>query len=152
MKKNILIVDDELGVRESLRMILKDKYDLFIYAKSEEALEAVRSNRIDVALLDIKMPEMNGIELLQKIKNIDQNIQVALVTGYATIDTAIEAMRLGAFDYIKKPFDKDKLEELVKRGIEIRKQKIKEKRGARQLETIKERLGISEPPSNNSEK
>ena len=127
MNGNILIVDDELGVRESLRMILKDNYNLFIQSEGEEALKSVRKNRIDMALLDIKMPEMSGIKLLKKIKEIDPDIQVVIVTGYATLDTAVESMRLGAFDYIYKPFDKDKVEKLVREGTERRVQRIREK-------------------------
>ena len=134
MNENILIVDDELGVRESLKMILKDKYNLFIQSEGEEALDSVRKNRIDVALLDIKMPEMNGIELLKKIKEIDPDIQVVIVTGYATLDTAVEAMRFGAFDYICKPFDKEKLEELVGEGAKRRKRRIREKRELKEIQ------------------
>jgi response regulator RpfG family c-di-GMP phosphodiesterase len=140
MKENILVVDDELGVRESFRMILKDKYNLFIHSDSEDALESVSKNRIDVALLDIRMPKMSGIELLKKIKKIEPDIQVLMVTGHATLDTAVEAMRFGAFDYIYKPFDKDKLEELVRVGMKRRKQRIKEKKELKHLEIIKKDL------------
>ena len=139
-KENILIVDDELGVRESFRMILQDKYNLFIHSEGEEALESVRKKRIDVALLDIRIPKMNGIELLQRIKKMDSDIQVVMVTGYATLDTAVEAMRLGAFDYLYKPFDPDKLEKVVREGIRRRKLGIKASGELKQLEIVKRDL------------
>ena len=140
MKRSILIVDDELGVRESFRMILQDKYELFIHSEGEEALDTLKKNRIDVALLDIRMPGINGIDLLKKIKDIDSDIQVVMVTGHATIDTAVEAMRLGAFDYIYKPFDKDRLDELIRKGIKRRRERTKEKKGLENLEVIKKDL------------
>jgi len=140
MKGNVLIVDDELGVREAFRMILKGKHNLFIHSDGRDALESVRGNHIDVALLDIKMPEMSGIEVLKKIKEIDPDIQAIMVTGYATLDTAVEAMRLGAFDYIYKPFDKDKVEELVIAGVKKKTQIIRDKKELKHLGTIKEDL------------
>ncbi len=140
MKENILVVDDELGVRESFRMILKDKYNLFIYSDGKDALEFVKKHRVDVALLDIRMPKMNGIDVLKKIKGINPDIQVLMVTGHATLDTAVEAMRFGAFDYIYKPFDKDKLEDLVRNGVKRRKQRIKEKKELKHLEIVKKDL------------
>ena len=140
MTKNILIVDDELGVRESLRMILKDKYNLFIHSAGKEALESVRKNHIDVALLDIKMPQMDGIELLKKIKKIDPDIRVVMVTGYGTLDTAVEAIRTGAVDYICKPFDKNKLEEVIIKEMKKRTQRMEEKKKLAHLETIKKNV------------
>jgi response regulator RpfG family c-di-GMP phosphodiesterase len=137
MRGSVLIVDDELGVRESFRMILKDGYNLFIHSEPDEALLTIKENHIDVALLDIRMPKMNGIELLGEIKKIDPDIQVVMVTGYATLDTAVKAMRSGAFDYLNKPFDKDKLEELVKEGIKRRRRRDREKRELKRLEVIK---------------
>jgi len=140
MKGNVLIVDDEFGVREAFRMILKAKHNLFIHSDGKDALESVRKNHIDVALLDIKMPEMSGIEVLKKIKEIDPDIQAIMVTGYATLDTAVEAMRFGAFDYIYKPFDKDKVEELVSAGVKKKTQIIRDKKELKQLEIIKKDL------------
>lgn len=140
MKGNVLIVDDEFGVREAFRMILKGKHNLFIHSDGKDALESVRKNRIDVALLDIKMPEMSGIEVLEKIKTIDPDIQAIMVTGYATLDTAVEAMRLGAFDYIYKPFDKNKVEELVSAGVKKKTQIIRDKKELKHLGAIKKDL------------
>ena len=140
MKENILIVDDELGVRESFRMILQDKYNLLIHSEAEEALESVRKKRIEVALLDIRIPKMNGIELLKRIKEMDSGIQVVMVTGYATLETAVEAMRLGAFDYLYKPFDPEKLEDVVREGIRRRKLGIKVSGDLKQLEIVKKDL------------
>ncbi len=140
MKQHILIVDDEPGVRESLNMILSEKYQTHIYSEATEAIDDAGKGCIDVALLDIKMPHMGGIELLERIKSIDPSIQVAMVTGYANLDSAVKALRLGAYDYINKPFSKKDVEKLVKRGLELRKEQVEAKNGLERLEIIDREL------------
>ncbi len=92
--ERILVVDDERGPRESMRMILKDKYQVITVDQAKKALEEINKHNIDLAILDIKMPEMDGIELLAAIKKIDPGVEVLMVTGYANVDTAVNAMRL----------------------------------------------------------
>lgn len=120
VQEKILVVDDERGPRESVRMILKDEYDVIAVDRPKKALEELKREEIDLAILDIRMPEMDGIELLSEIKRMDSSIEVLMVTGYANVDSAVKAMRFGAFDYLSKPFDKDELESMVKRGLKRR--------------------------------
>jgi response regulator RpfG family c-di-GMP phosphodiesterase len=101
----ILVVDDELGVRESLRMILKDEYRVLTADCGEAAEEMVRAAGPDAVLLDIRLGRSDGIEVLRSIRAIDSATQVAMITAYATIETARLAMQLGAVDYLTKPFD-----------------------------------------------
>src|SRR5262245_39852948 len=100
----VLIVDDEFGPRESLRTILKPDYQVLVAQEGEQAISFVEQTKVDVVLLDLRMPGLSGIRVLEKIKSIDPGIEVILVTGYASYDTVLEALRLHAFDYIPKPF------------------------------------------------
>jgi putative two-component system response regulator len=136
MKENILIVDDEEGVRESLNLILSGKYNTHIYSEGTGALKAAGSGIMDIAFLDIRMPHMGGIELLKRLKASDPYIQVAIITGYGSLDTAVDALRLGAYDYINKPFSRAEVEELVQKGIRLRKQRMDEKNGLKKIELI----------------
>ncbi len=117
MQGRILIVDDELGPRESLRMILKDKYELALAEDGRKALDLVTAEDFDLILMDIKMPRMTGIEALQAIKAVRKDVEVLILTGYGSLDTAIRAMRYGAYDYVAKPFDKDDILRLVEKGL-----------------------------------
>src|SRR5690242_8540693 len=109
IKRRILIVDDETGVRESLRMVLKDAYDSVAVASGADALEALASGPFDVVLLDIVMPGMDGLELLEEVRSRYPRVPVIMLTATKTVKTAVGAMKLGAFDYVTKPFDVDEL-------------------------------------------
>jgi putative two-component system response regulator len=119
-QKKVLVVDDEHGVRESIRMLLKSAYDVTLAVNGADALAKLSEVKPDVVLLDLRMPDMSGIEVLQNIKAKDPLVEVILVTAYATVDTARKALRLGAFDYLTKPFNPLELEGIVRRGIERR--------------------------------
>ena len=122
MELEILIVDDEDSVRDSLcRWFKADGYCVDTAAEASAALKKLQENSYDIILLDIKMPGMDGIELQSHIKQIDKNIITIIITAYATVDTAIQAMKDGAFDYITKPIDPDELSKLVKNAIEKRR-------------------------------
>lgn len=101
----LLIVDDEEGPRQSLRVIFKDDYDLLLAGDGATAVELVQKNRIDVAVLDIRMAGMSGIEVLERIRFVDPAIEVVMMTAFETTDTMRKALRLRATDYINKPFD-----------------------------------------------
>ena len=116
----ILIVDDDTGLRESFRLILEDSYELVEAVDGRQALETVRSSEVDLVLLDIRLPEMDGIEVLERIKTIDDQVEVVLVTAVKTVRTAVAAMKLGAFDYITKPFEEEDLLSVVRRALEKR--------------------------------
>ncbi len=117
----ILVVDDELGPRESLRMILKDRYRVATATDGRAALDVIGRDEPDMVLLDLKMPDMDGIEVLERLRAMDSEAEVAIVTAYATLDTARAALRLGAIDYLIKPFQRDEVEAVVRKGLDRRK-------------------------------
>jgi DNA-binding NtrC family response regulator len=116
----ILVVDDDPGVRESFRLILEDHYDVVDVPDGPSALDVVRASPMDLVLLDIRLPGMDGIEVLERIKAIDERVEVILVTAVKTVRTAVAAMKLGAFDYLTKPFEEDELLSLASRALERR--------------------------------
>jgi DNA-binding NtrC family response regulator len=116
----VLVVDDDHAVRESFRLILEDAYEVVDVASGPRALEVVRSTSVDLVLLDIRLPDMDGIEVLERLKAIDEQIEVVLVTAVKTVKTAVAAMKLGAFDYLTKPFEEDDLLAVVRRALERR--------------------------------
>jgi DNA-binding NtrC family response regulator len=118
VKRRILIVDDETGVRESLRMVLKDAYDSVAVASGADALEALASGPFDVVLLDIVMPGMDGLELLEEVRSRYPRVPVIMLTATKTVKTAVGAMKLGAFDYVTKPFDVDELRVILDKATE----------------------------------
>jgi DNA-binding NtrC family response regulator len=116
----ILVVDDDAGVRDSFKLILEDHYDVRDVPDGPSALEVVRRSQVDLVLLDIRLPGMDGIEVLERIKTIDEGVEVILVTAVKTVRTAVAAMKLGAFDYLTKPFEEDELLSLSRRALERR--------------------------------
>ncbi len=123
----ILVVDDEQGPREAMRMILKDTYEVFVEDNPSKAMERVKSGEIDIVALDIKMPNINGLELLENIKKTSPDVEVFLITGFPSVSTSVEAMQHGAYDYIIKPFDRDAVLDVVRRGLNRRSQNMLEK-------------------------
>lgn len=124
-KPHILVVDDEMGPRESLKMILNPYYTIHIAERGSQVMEILNKFPIDLVTLDLKMPGLNGINVLELVKQKDPDIEAIIITGYGSLDTAIEGLRLGAFDYISKPFDVNHILSLVKRGLERRHAKAK---------------------------
>jgi DNA-binding NtrC family response regulator len=117
----ILIVDDELIVRQSLQSWFQEEgYSVDAVESGKEALEKLTQSQWDIFLLDIKMPGMDGLELQQKIKEIHPSATIVIMTAYASVETAVEAMKQGAYDYIVKPFDPDDLEHLIRNATERR--------------------------------
>ena len=117
-KRRILIVDDEAGVRESLRMVLKDTYEPVAVGSGTDALEALGAGPFDVVLLDIVMPGMDGLELLEEVRSRYARVPVIMLTATKTVKTAVGAMKLGAFDYVTKPFDVDELRVILDKATE----------------------------------
>ena len=124
---NILIVDDEIGPRESLRMILKPYYNIFTAESGYAAIQMARQVGLDVITLDLKMPGISGIDTLKEIRGMDQDVMVIIITGYGTLQSAIEAIRYGVFDYIPKPFNVPEIMSIIDKAVQRRKlnQKIK---------------------------
>jgi DNA-binding NtrC family response regulator len=116
----VLVVDDDVGVRESLRVILEDDYEVLDVPDGAEALEVVRSFQVDLILLDIRLSGMDGIALLQHLKTLDEQAEVILVTAVKEVRSAVAAMKLGAFDYLTKPFEEEEILAAVRRGLEKR--------------------------------
>ncbi|MBU2567237.1 MAG: sigma-54 dependent transcriptional regulator [Elusimicrobia bacterium] len=120
IKSTLLIVDDEPNVIESFKVIFEDKYNIISSGDGKGALQKARNENIDVAILDIMLPDMDGIEVLRKIRAIDPEVQVIMVTAVKTIKSAIDAMKLGAYDYITKPFEVEDVILAVQKAIEKR--------------------------------
>jgi signal transduction histidine kinase len=114
----ILVIDDEMGPRESLRMLLKTDYQVHTADCVEAGIKLLKEKRPDTIVMDIRMPGMTGIEGLRKIREIDQNLSVIMLTGFGALETAKEALRLGANDYISKPFDAREMREVISRNVE----------------------------------
>src|ERR1700689_137223 len=104
-RQTLLIVDDEEGPRQSLRVVFKDDYNLLLASDGPRALELARQNKIHAAVVDIRMKGMSGTEVLEKLKAIQPAVEVIMLTAYETVDTVRQALRLGACDYLNKPFD-----------------------------------------------
>jgi DNA-binding NtrC family response regulator len=122
MSARILVVDDEeIVIRSCLRILDGDDFQVEAVQDGREALRKVEENPYDVMILDIMMPSMDGIEVLRRVKETHPNIDVIMVTGLSQIDTAVQAMKLGAFDYISKPFEPDELKLVVQRALERRR-------------------------------
>lgn len=137
MRANILVVDDEPGPRESLRMILKNEHQVRLAASGPEALDMISQERPDLVFLDIRMPDMEGTEVLRQIKQIAPDVEVAMITAYAAIPSAQRAMRFGALDYLTKPFGVNEVEAVVDRALTKRRQQSEERLLLRQFsETI----------------
>ncbi|HPS65150.1 MAG TPA: sigma-54 dependent transcriptional regulator [Ignavibacteria bacterium] len=119
----ILIVDDEPGIIESLTLVLSDSYDVESSTDGFSALEKISQNRYDLMLLDIKMPRMDGLEVLEKAREIDSDLMVIMISGHGTIETAVDATRKGAFDFLEKPFDISNLVLKINNALELKKSK-----------------------------
>ncbi len=120
--KTILVVDDERSVRDSLQMILTyAKYTVELAESGAEALVVLDSHQVDMVLLDIKMSGMDGIEVLESMKQRNADLPVVMISGHGTIETAVEATKRGAFDFLPKPLDRDKLLVTVRNALEHHK-------------------------------
>src|SRR5476649_1972712 len=116
----LLIVDDEDGPRQSLRVIFKDDYDLLMAEDGPTAIELAQRHHIDVAVLDIRMAGMSGIEVLERLKYIKPDLEAIMMTAFETTDTIRQALRLRACDYINKPFDLATMRAAVNQAMQRR--------------------------------
>ena len=128
--RSVLIVDDEVGARESLKIILKNDYDVFLAKNAEEAFLQIKEHAPDVILLDIILPDLDGLKVLERIKQNDPDIIVIMITATKTVKTAVEAMKLGAYDYVTKPFDIDEMRLIITRSLSTKalEQEVKYRR------------------------
>ena len=119
-KATILVVDDEHGVRQSFNIVLKDEYNVLLAGTGVEAIDIFTKNTIDLILLDILLPDINGVDLLEKLKEVDPNTEIIMVTAVKEIPTAVKAIKLGAYEYVSKPFVVDEVLALINRALEKR--------------------------------
>ena len=117
-KASILVVDDEYGVLQSFKMVLGSEHNVYLAETGEKALKIFSENSIDLILLDIMLPDSNGIDLLKKFKETDPDTEVIMVTAVKEVKTAVDAMKFGAYDYIVKPFVVDDILNIVNRSLE----------------------------------
>jgi two-component system, NtrC family, response regulator AtoC len=117
-KKQVLIVDDEPNLRKILAAQLsRDGYDVLLAEDGEQGLSVLREHHIDLVVTDLKMPKMDGMSLLREAVKEQPNLPVVMITAHGTVDTAVEALKLGAFDYLTKPFDKDEVRQVVAKAL-----------------------------------
>ncbi|MBD3226426.1 MAG: response regulator [Caldithrix sp.] len=117
--RNILVVDDEEEVRETLQNVLQNmNYKPFVASDGKEALEVIKNNDIDVVLSDLYMPNMDGIELLKRVKSFNNKMVFLMITAHPTIETAVEAIKKGAYDYLTKPFHIEEVRLKINRALE----------------------------------
>lgn len=140
----VLVIDDEPVVIKSCdRVLTNEGIDVEGVTSGRDGLDRAESNQFDVILLDLKMPDMNGMEVLRRIKQAKPEVTVIIITGFPSVDTAIEAFRLGVIDYVPKPFTPDELVETVNRALDLRKP-VKEVKPTPAHEVMERMLGSLE--------
>ena len=118
-RASVLVIDDEPDMREMLAFdLLQEGYEVQTAESGMAALQAIRSRRFDVAVTDLKMPGMDGVQTLAALKNVDPDMEVIIATGYASLESAVACLQHGAFDYIQKPYDLDKIRTLLLRALD----------------------------------
>ena len=126
-EKKVLVVDDEPNMRRVLSTVLKkDGYQVVAVASGEEALEHFRAKEFNAVITDLKMPGMSGLDLLSQVSATNSSVPVILITAYGTIETAVEAMKKGAYDYVLKPFDNDEIRLILQKALAVQEQSSKE--------------------------
>ena len=129
MPQSILIVDDEKGIREALSSILKDEgYETFSVASGQECLSLLSQRPADLVLLDVWLEGMDGLETLDRMREIGIASMVVMISGHASIETAVKATKLGAFDFLEKPLSIDKVTVVVKNALEHRRLSLENSR------------------------
>ncbi len=147
-RPTLLIVDDEPGPRESLRIVFKDRYHCAVATCGREGIEYAKKHPVDVAILDIKMPDISGVDVLRTLKEMDPNIECVMLTGYETLETARAAVRYGAADYLNKPFDVFHVRELMEKCLTRRQRKLAAEQTLQTLRKVNEELTHSLAASN----
>jgi two-component system nitrogen regulation response regulator NtrX len=144
VKPRILVIDDEEGVRSSLKMILEyDGYDVMLAATGEEGVKLLDRETPDLVFLDIKMPGMDGLEVLQKLQHLVETTPIVVISGHADMATAVKATKLGAFDFIPKPLEQDRVLVTVRNAIDTRRLKSENRTYRRDAEKKHQIIGDS---------
>ncbi len=141
--QKILVVDDELIIRDNLERILtEESYTVVTVPTGEKALSVLEENDLDVMLLDLNLPDISGLEVLQKAKKLDPELMVIIITGYASVESAVKALKLGAYDYIKKPFKADVIKLIVRLAFDAQNLKKQVGNLERRIKPIPTQLNI----------
>src|SRR5271163_3514369 len=120
-KKQVLIVDDEPNLRKILSaQLTRDGYDVMIAEDGAQGLAMLREHHIDLVITDLKMPKVDGMTLLREALREEPQLPIVMITAHGTVDTAVEALKTGAFDYLTKPFDKDEVRQIVAKALKTR--------------------------------
>jgi two-component system nitrogen regulation response regulator NtrX len=144
VKPRILVIDDEEGVRSSLKMILEyDGYDVMLAATGEEGVKLLDRETPDLVFLDIKMPGMDGLEVLQKLQHLVETTPIVVISGHADMATAVKATKLGAFDFIAKPLEQDRVLVTVRNAVDTRRLKSENRTYRRDAEKKHQIIGDS---------
>ncbi len=144
MKPRILVIDDEAAIRDSMRMILEyDGYEVITAATGEEGIAVIEREAPDLVFLDIKMPGMDGLEVLQKLRHLVEVTPLVVISGHATISTAVEATRLGAFDFIEKPLASERVLVTVRNAVDSRRLRTENRSFRRDAEKRHQIVGDS---------
>ena len=140
LQGKVLVIDDERGPRESLRMVLKYDYEIFLADRVAGGVELLREKQPDLIIMDIRMPEKNGIEGLQEIRDIDPYVSIVMLTGYGDLETAQQAIRFGANDYLQKPFDTHEIQAVVKKYVDRSRLFSRKKQAQEELQKMTQSL------------
>ncbi|HOM26608.1 MAG TPA: response regulator [bacterium] len=139
-RDTILVIDDEMGPRESLRILFKYKYNVITAEDGDKGIEILKNKKVDLVILDLRMPGKSGIETLAEIRKFNQNVPVIILTGYGDMETARKAMHYEAIEFMSKPFSVSEMEEIVEKGIQKGKIKIETEKLKEELNLLKEKL------------
>ena len=144
MKHRIVVIDDEIAIRDSLKMILEyDGYECLLAPSGQAGLACVERDDPDLVFLDVKMPGMDGIEVLRKIRALDELLPVVIISGHGTVSTAVEATRLGAFDFLEKPLSTDRVTVTIRNALNQRRLRTENRSWRRAAEARHEMVGGS---------
>ena len=136
----VLVIDDERGPRESLRMVLKYDYEMLLADRVDAGIKLLREQEPDLIIMDIRMPEKSGIQGLREIREINPNISIVMLTGYGDLETAQQAIRYGANDYLQKPFDTDEIQAVVKKYVDRSKLNSRKRQAQEELTKMTQSL------------
>ena len=139
----LLVVDDEEGPRTSLRVVFKNDYEVLLASNGDEAVKLARKHSVDVAILDILMQGMSGVDVLRELKKIDEDIEVIMLTAYETLETARQALRLGAREYLNKPFDITAIRAAASKALDKRNANRELKSAHSRLHKLQEEISIA---------
>ena len=144
MKHRILVIDDEAAVRDSLKMILEyDGYDCLLAPSGQDGVTHLERESPDLVFLDVKMPGMDGLDVLRRIREMDELVPVVMISGHGTVSTAVEATKLGAFDFLEKPLSTERVKVAIRNALDQRKLKDENRGWRRSAEVRHEMLGSS---------